>query len=103
VEATLVSLPPKAPTMTKRSDIPPVAELPAQSSLQAPMPCLSRKQTAVFDMLSREAGASLAELTATTGWLPHTARAALSGLRKRGLTITRAKVGDETRYTITAA
>ena len=67
------------------------------------MLCLSRKQTAVVDMLSREAGASLAELTATTGWLPHTARAALSSLRKRGLTITHAKVGDETRYTIIAA
>ena len=26
-------------------------------------------------------------LVATTGWLPHTARAALTGLRKRGYTV----------------
>jgi hypothetical protein len=89
--------------MTKRSNTPPVAELPVESPLQAPLHRLSSKQATVVDMLSREADASLAELTETTGWLPHTARAALSGLRKRGLTITHAKVGDQTRYTITAA
>jgi hypothetical protein len=27
----------------------------------------------------------------TTGWLPHTTRAALTGLRKRGLKVERAK------------
>ena len=32
-------------------------------------------------------GATLAELVANTGWLPHTARAALTGLRKRGYTV----------------
>ena len=30
---------------------------------------------------------TLAELVANTGWLPHTARAALTGLRKRGYTV----------------
>ena len=30
---------------------------------------------------------TLAELVSNTGWLPHTARAALTGLRKRGYTI----------------
>ena len=36
----------------------------------------------------------LAELVAATGWLPHTTRAALTGLRKRGYAvgIDRAKV-----------
>ena len=35
-------------------------------------------------MLSTDKGPTLEELTGATGWLPHTARAALTGLRKRG-------------------
>ena len=35
-------------------------------------------------MLEREAGATIDEIVAATGWLPHTTRAALTGLRKRG-------------------
>jgi hypothetical protein len=33
----------------------------------------------------------LGELVEATGWLPHTTRAALTGLRKKGLTLDRAK------------
>ena len=58
------------------------------------------KLSAVVDMLKRETGASLTELTATTGWLSHTVRASLTGLRKRGMILIRSKVGDETRYTV---
>lgn len=36
----------------------------------------------VIALLSREQGATLAELIEATGWLPHTTRAALTGLRK---------------------
>ena len=36
----------------------------------------------VIELLRRRDGATLAELVAT-GWLPHTTRAALTGLRKR--------------------
>jgi hypothetical protein len=43
----------------------------------------------VIDMLRRANGASTQELISATGWLPHTARAALTGLRKRGLAIER--------------
>ena len=38
----------------------------------------------VIALLERDIGATLNELVAATGWLPHTARAALTGLRKRG-------------------
>ena len=41
----------------------------------------------VIALLQRSDGATLAELVATTGWLPHTTRAALTGLRKRGYAI----------------
>jgi hypothetical protein len=40
-------------------------------------------------MLSREEGASIAEISAAFGWLPHTARAALTGLRHKGHELTR--------------
>jgi Protein of unknown function (DUF3489) len=42
------------------------------------------KQARIIKMLSRKSGASLEALVEITGWLPHTTRAALTGLRKRG-------------------
>jgi hypothetical protein len=42
------------------------------------------KIDAVLALLRRNGGASLADLAAATGWLPHTIRAALTGLRKKG-------------------
>jgi hypothetical protein len=60
------------------------------------------KLAAVIDMLRRSNGASTQELISATGWLPHTTRAALTGLRRRGLTIERTtgKRGKETATTI---
>jgi hypothetical protein len=43
------------------------------------------KQTLILDLLKRDGGARLVELAAATGWLPHTARAALTGLRKKDI------------------
>ena len=37
-----------------------------------------------------------------TGWLPHTTRAILTGLRKKGLQVEKLKVDGVTRYRITA-
>ncbi|MEQ9015745.1 MAG: DUF3489 domain-containing protein [Marinovum algicola] len=47
------------------------------------------KQAVLVALLVREGGATLAELQAATGWLPHTVRAALTGLRKRGFAVER--------------
>jgi len=49
-------------------------------------------------LLRRENGASLADITAATNWLPHSARAALTGLRKKGAAIDKRKVDGVTRY-----
>jgi hypothetical protein len=46
------------------------------------------KLAQVVSLLRRDQGATLSELAAATGWLPHTTRAALTGLRKRGYEIT---------------
>ncbi len=56
------------------------------------------KQAKILELLCREQGASLAELQEATGWLPHTTRAALIGIRKRGTTIAKSKVDGVTRY-----
>ena len=40
-------------------------------------------------LLSRKAGATIAQIQQTFGWQPHTARAAISGLRKAGTEIDR--------------
>lgn len=61
------------------------------------------KQSLVVDLLQRDGGASLAEIVEATGWLPHTARAALTGLRKKGHAIVRSAVDGTTRYMITPA
>ena len=42
----------------------------------------------VLAMLSATSGATIAELIAATHWLPHTTRAVLTGLRKRGYELT---------------
>ena len=56
----------------------------------------------VIALLRRDEGATLDEMVAATGWLPHTTRAALTGLRKKGHTIEKTKRGDVTCYRITA-
>ena len=78
--------------------------LPAAASAQ----CLSAipaptKTAAVIGLLGRKQGATLAEMVEATGWLPHTTRAALTGLRKKGHALTKGKRGDATCYTIARA
>lgn len=48
-------------------------------------------------LLRGDDGASLADLTAATGWLPHSMRAALTGLRKKGHAIVRDKIAASKR------
>ena len=52
------------------------------------------KQATLIAMLRAPEGATLDEIVAATGWLPHTARGAMSGALKKklGLTITSEKV-----------
>ena len=57
----------------------------------------------VIALLEREEGATLDEMVATTGWLPHTTRAAMTGLRKKGHTIERSKRGETNCYRITSS
>jgi hypothetical protein len=57
----------------------------------------------VLDLMRREQGATLAELVEATHWLPHTTRAELTGLRKKGHVLTRSQRDDVTCYRIAKA
>ncbi len=77
----------------------------AGAEAQAPVSIAPRsgsKIAAVVALLEREEGATLDEIVEATGWLAHTTRAALTGLRKKGHTIVKAKLGDQTCYRIEA-
>lgn len=69
----------------------------AAPSSSSPPP---NKTALVLTLLRRKGGATLGDLTAATGWLPHTTRAALTGLRKKGHTIVREKHDDISIYRI---
>ena len=89
----------------------PVAPAPADirsSPAAEPAPILAprsgTKLARLVAMLARPDGASLDELAAAAAWLPHTTRAALTGLRRRGVALTTVRAaGAPTRYRIVAA
>ena len=62
------------------------------------------KQALIISLLQRGGGATLGDLVAATDWLPHTTRAALTGLRKKGYTIEKTKGEDgKTVYALPSA
>ena len=62
---------------------PPTGPVPARPSSKAAQ---------VLTMLKSPEGATIAQLVAATDWLPHTTRAALTGLKKKGHAITSEKL-----------
>ncbi|NCN84559.1 MAG: DUF3489 domain-containing protein [Sphingomonadales bacterium] len=58
----------------------------------------STKADIVGKLLNSSKGASLDEIVQATGWQPHSCRAFLTGLRKKGHNIIRAKRKDYTTY-----
>lgn len=59
------------------------------------------KAAAVQKLLSRPKGATLSEITYATSWLPHSARAFMTGLRKKGQEIVReCRTNGETSWRI---
>jgi hypothetical protein len=57
----------------------------------ADRPPASTKRAMLIGMLERPEGASVAEIGQRLGWLPHTVRAAITGLRHAGREVTRSK------------
>ena len=61
------------------------------------------KAALVLDLLRRDSGATLEQLVAATGWLPHTTRAALTGIKKKGHSLRSDKVDGVRTYRVAAA
>ena len=71
----------EADESTAEPEPPPAA---ANSPSATVAPRSGSKISIVLELLQRPEGASIDEIIAATQWLPHTIRAALTGLRKRG-------------------
>ena len=64
----------------------------APVSVSSPdLPRASTKRAMLIGMLERAQGASVTEIGQRLGWLPHTVRAAITGLRHAGREVTRSK------------
>jgi hypothetical protein len=87
---TKPSIPTSTPLPLAPANVPPAA--------QSASPTKSSKRDQVAAMLLRDEGATLDQVISATGWLPHTTRAALSGLRKAGCTIDSDKVDGTRTY-----
>lgn len=85
VEEATVQTPPTSPVAADRVEHGPPERPSVQMAGSRPKP--SSKLGIVLELLEEPDGAPLAKLVEVTGWLPHTTRAALTGLRKRGFII----------------
>lgn len=76
---------------------------PDTSSKERPAVRPGTKKALLVDLLRRPEGATIAEIQQATGWQPHTARAAITGLKKKNFAVTSAPRRDGTRaYRLTA-
>ena len=89
----------KAPRATK---LPAPATAPLTTPPSTLKPPRQTKAALLRTRLAEAGGASLTALMEMTGWQAHTLRAAITGLRKAGLTITRRREGKDTIYAIEA-
>src|SRR6185503_1528824 len=69
-----------------------------QTVARAWKPNAPSKQQQLAALIVRDEGATLDQMIAVTGWLPHTARAALTGLKKKGYAISSDKVDGVRTY-----
>ena len=77
------------PTAAAAGPAPHDQKMPAADQVQ---PRRTSKQDQLGALLVRDEGATIEHMTEATGWLPHTVRAALTGLKKKGYVIDSDKV-----------
>jgi hypothetical protein len=79
------------------------ADLGTASASGGEQPPARTKRAKLIAMLERAEGASVAEIGHGLGWLPHTVRAAMTGLRKAGREVMRSKdASDRSVYRLVA-
>lgn len=79
-----------------------MARQPNSETASQALPARQSKTNLVLDLLRRPDGATLEQLIAATGWLPHTTRAAMTGLKKNGHPLASEKTDGVRRYRIEA-
>ncbi len=80
-----------------------VAKVAASAGASGTPTARTTKSAAVTKLLSRNKGATLAEISGATGWQPHSCRAFLTGLRKKGKELIKEQRSDgSTTYRIVA-
>ncbi len=86
---------------TKKHGLSPQSEPAPLSATEAPpQPQRRTKLALLLELIGGEEGATLEELTSMTGWLPHTTRAAITGLRKRGHDVQCKRVDGVSGYVV---
>jgi hypothetical protein len=75
-------------------------QTPAREGIATPPAKPTSKIDQVITLLSRPNGATLDDLVAATGWQPHSARAALTGMKKKGHAINSEKIDGIRRYRV---
>ena len=76
-----------------------VARRSASAPPAVPVPVVkTTKRDQLAALLVRDEGATLDQMITVTGWLPHTTRAALTGLKKRGYAIDSDKIDGVRTY-----
>ena len=88
----------EAPRVNGETPVEPATTATAQATSTAKT---STKTAAVLELLARPEGATLEQMVGATGWLPHTTRAALTGLKKKGHELTSIKALGVRTYRVT--
>ncbi len=95
----------EVPTSSKREVAPALAPArksrrtkPQLSASKVAPPAKTIKRDQLAAMLLRDEGATIEQMIAALGWLPHTVRAALTGLKKLGYAIDSDKIDGLRTY-----
>lgn len=85
------------------SDTSPVETFSDSPDQHAPFAQTLSKASILLELLGRDCGATLDQMVAATGWQPHTTRAALTGIRKKGHAVTSEKTDGVRVYRVAQA
>lgn len=73
----------------------------ARATEAAARKAIPTKHSQVIDLLTCEGGATLEEMSTKVGWLPHSTRAFMTGLKKKGYVLDSERVAGFRHYRIT--
>jgi hypothetical protein len=95
----------KSNTPTQLAEVQRGARRRTARTSATPLPKVKGKLGSLLQSIASGQGATLPELSTALGWQPHTTRAAISGLRKRGVAIELVKSpnGAASRYRLASA